>query len=62
VFAPRHLGELTRLIPFEMVDDVLATAGAMQSRVRLLPARVRVYLLLAAVCSPNWDTGRSFNG
>ncbi len=47
VFAPGHLGELTRLIPFEMVDDVLAATGATQSRVRLLPARVTVYLLLA---------------
>jgi hypothetical protein len=25
-FAPGHLGELTQLVPFEMVDDVLATA------------------------------------
>jgi hypothetical protein len=47
VFAPGHLGELTRLVPFEMVDDVLAATGATQSRVRLLPARVTVYLLLA---------------
>lgn len=48
MFAPGHLGELTRLIPFEMVDDVLATTGATESRVRRLPARVTVYLLLAA--------------
>ena len=47
VFAPGHLGELTRLVPFEMVDDVLATTGRTQSRVRLLPARVVMYLLLA---------------
>jgi hypothetical protein len=47
VFAPGHLGELTRLVPFEMVDDVLAVTGAVQTRVRLLPARVVVYLLLA---------------
>ena len=47
VFAPGHLGELTRLVPFEMVDDVLATTGRTQSRIRLLPARVVVYLLLA---------------
>jgi hypothetical protein len=47
VFAPGHLGELTRLIPFEMVDDVLTMTGAVQARVRLLPARVTVYLLLA---------------
>jgi hypothetical protein len=47
VFAPGHLGELTRLVPFEMVDEVLATTGRTQSRVRLLPARVVMYLLLA---------------
>lgn len=47
VFAPGHLGELTRLIPFEMVDDALAATGAVQARIRLIPARVTVYLLLA---------------
>ncbi|MDZ5446136.1 IS4 family transposase [Micromonospora sp. 4G57] len=47
MFAPGHLGELTRLVPFEMVDDVLVATGRTQSRVRLLPARVVVYLLLA---------------
>ena len=46
-FAPGHLGELTRLVPFEMVDDVLAATARTQSRVRLLPARVVVYVLLA---------------
>ena len=29
-FAPGHLGELTQLVPFEMVDDVLAETGAVQ--------------------------------
>ncbi|XLD90691.1 IS4 family transposase [Polymorphospora sp. A560] len=38
---------MTRLVPFEMVDDVLATTRRTQRRVRLLPARVVVYLLLA---------------
>src|SRR3954451_11536874 len=47
-FAPGHLGALTQIVPFEMVDAALAETGAMQSRVRLLPARVVVYLLLAA--------------
>jgi hypothetical protein len=47
VFAPGHLGELTRIVPFEMVDAALAATGAGQRRVRLLPARVVVYLLLA---------------
>jgi hypothetical protein len=48
VFAPGHLGELTQVVPFEMVDDVLASTGAVQVRVRDLPSRVVVYLLLAA--------------
>jgi Insertion element 4 transposase N-terminal/Transposase DDE domain len=48
VFAPGHIGELTRIVPFEMVDDVLARTGRVQARVRLLPARAVVYLLLAA--------------
>ena len=48
VFAPGHLGELTRIVSFEMVDAVLAECGAVQRRVRKLPARVVVYLLLAA--------------
>nr|WP_263404712.1 IS4 family transposase [Salinispora mooreana] len=38
---------MTRLVPFEMVDDVLAATRRTQRRVRLLPARVVVYLLLA---------------
>jgi hypothetical protein len=47
VFAPGHLGELTQLIPFEMVDEVLAATRRVQQRVRLLPARVVLYLVLA---------------
>lgn len=47
VFAPGHLGELTQQVPFEMVDAALAEAGAGKSRVREVPARVVVYLLLA---------------
>ncbi|MFI0540430.1 transposase domain-containing protein [Streptomyces sp. WSLK1-3] len=48
VFAPGHLGELTQVVPFEMVDEVLAECGAVLQRLRRLPARVVVYLLLAA--------------
>jgi hypothetical protein len=40
VFAPGHLGELTRIVPFEMVDAVLAETGRTQERVRVLPSRV----------------------
>jgi hypothetical protein len=47
VFAPGHLGELTQFIPFEMVDEVLAATRRTQQRIRLLPARVVVYLVLA---------------
>jgi hypothetical protein len=47
-FAPGHLGELTQIVPFEMVDDVLAATGGTQVRIRDLPSRVVVYLLLAA--------------
>jgi hypothetical protein len=46
-FAPGHLGELTQQVPFELVDAVLSQTGRAQSRIRDLPARVVVYLLLA---------------
>src|SRR6202046_3115364 len=45
-FAPGHLGELTQQVPFEMVDAVLGQTCRVQRRVRDLPARVVVYLLL----------------
>jgi hypothetical protein len=51
-FAPGHLGELTQLVPFEMVDEALAQTKTVQSRVRDLPARVVVYLLLAGCLFP----------
>ena len=51
-FAPGHLGELTQLVPFEMVDEALAQTRAVQRRVRDLPSRVVVYLLLAACLFP----------
>jgi hypothetical protein len=47
VFAPGHLGELTQVIPFELVDGVLADARATQRRLRVLPSRVGVYFVLA---------------
>ena len=46
-FAPGHLGELTQIISFEMVDAVLTSTKRVQVRVRDLPSRVVVYLLLA---------------
>jgi hypothetical protein len=51
-FAPGHLGELTRLVPFEMVDEALRQTGRVQERVRDLPSRVVVYLLLAGCLFP----------
>jgi Insertion element 4 transposase N-terminal len=47
VFAPGHLGELTRYAAFELVDAVLAETGRTQQRIRDLPARVVVYFVLA---------------
>ncbi|MGW2588534.1 IS4 family transposase [Streptomyces virginiae] len=61
VFAPGHLGELTRHLPFELVDDVLERTGGTQRRLRLLPSRVGVYFVLALVLFPElgylrvWD-------
>ncbi|MGW7356851.1 transposase domain-containing protein [Streptomyces sp. NPDC054802] len=54
-FAPGHLGELTQLVPFEMVDEALRVTRSVQSRVRDLPSRVVVYLILAACLFP--ETG-----
>ena len=51
-FAPGHLGELTQLVPFEMVDEALAQTKTVQSRVRDVPSRVVVYLLLAGCLFP----------
>jgi hypothetical protein len=61
-FAPGHIGELTRIVPFEMVDAVLAETRARQRRVRDLPSRVVVYLLLAPGCSLIWATARYGRG
>lgn len=47
VFAPGHLGELTQVVDFALVDAVLAETRAVQRRIRLLPARVVVYFVLA---------------
>lgn len=47
VWAVGHLGELTQVVPFDLVDEALASAGGLQLRIRRLPSRVVVYLLLA---------------
>lgn len=61
VFAPGHLGELTQVVPFELVDAVPAETGRVQHRLRELPSRVGVYFLLAMCLFPEvgyrlvWD-------
>ena len=47
-FAPGHLGELTKIVSADLVDAALTSTRAVQCRVRVLPSRVVVYLLLAA--------------
>ncbi len=51
-YAPGHLGELTQHLPFEMVDEALTATRTTQSRLRDLPSRVVVYVLLAACLFP----------
>lgn len=46
-FAAGHLGELTGIVPAEMVDAALESARGKEQRLRRLPSRVVVYLLLA---------------
>jgi Insertion element 4 transposase N-terminal/Transposase DDE domain len=52
VFAPGHLGELTRVVPFELADAVLEEEGGLEKRVRLLPSRCGLYFLLAMCLFP----------
>lgn len=47
VYAPGHLGELTQIIDFDLVDAVLEETGTREKRLRLLPSRVVVYFVLA---------------
>ncbi|QKW47698.1 transposase domain-containing protein [Streptomyces microflavus] len=60
-FAPGHLGELTAVVPFELVDAVLEETRSVQRRLRDLPSRVGIYFLLAMCMFPEvgyrlvWD-------
>ncbi|MEV7017081.1 transposase domain-containing protein [Streptomyces sp. NPDC093991] len=60
-FAPGHLGELTPVMPFELVDAVLSETRTVQRRLRDLPSRGGVYFLLAICLFPKvgyllvWD-------
>ncbi|MFJ6463144.1 transposase domain-containing protein [Streptomyces sp. NPDC091387] len=42
-FTPGHLGELTAVVPFELVDAVLAETRSVQRRLRDLPSRAGIY-------------------
>jgi hypothetical protein len=46
------VGELTRIVPFELVDAVLEESGAREKRLRLLPSRVGIYFVLAMCLFP----------
>ena len=58
VFAPGHLGELTRYLPVELVDDVLAQTRTVQQRIRALPSRTGVYFVLALGLFPRLGYAR----
>jgi hypothetical protein len=60
LFAPGHLGELTALVPFELVDAVLDETRNVQRRLRGLPSRVGVYFLLAMCLFP--EVGYCWSG
>jgi len=47
VYAPGHLGELTQILDFDLVDAVAVETATVQQRVRLLPTRVVIYFVLA---------------
>ncbi|MEU6867125.1 IS4 family transposase [Streptomyces sp. NPDC046876] len=53
VFAPGHLGELTKYVPVELVDAVLEETGSVQRRLRALESRVGVYFLLTLGMFPH---------
>ena len=58
VFGAGQLGELTRYVPFDLVDAVLEETGRVQERLRLLPSRVGVYFLLALGLFPGLGYAR----
>ena len=58
VFAAGHLGELTRYLPFELVDDVWVQTKTVRRRLRDLPSRVGVYFVLALGMDPRLGYAR----
>ncbi len=57
VFAPGHLGELTQIVPFALVDAVLVETRTVEQRLRDLPSRVGIYFLLAMSLFPEVGYG-----
>ena len=57
VFAPGHLGELTQIVPFDLVDAVLVETRTVEQRLRDLPSRVGIYFLLAMGLFPDVGYG-----
>jgi hypothetical protein len=61
LFVAGQFGELTRYVPFDLVDAVLEESGRVQRRLRLVPSRVGIYFLLALGLFPHlgyvrvWD-------
>jgi hypothetical protein len=51
-FAPGHLGKLTSVVPFELVDAVFVETRTVQQRLCDLPSRVGMYFLLAMCLFP----------
>ncbi|MGC5341466.1 transposase domain-containing protein [Streptomyces sp. DT171] len=51
-FASGHPGELTRVVPFELVDAVLEETHCVQRRLRDLPSRVGAYFVLVMCLFP----------
>ena len=47
MFAPGHLGELTRIVPSGLADGVLEETRTRERRLRVLPSRVGLYFVLA---------------
>ncbi|MGW1729249.1 transposase domain-containing protein [Streptomyces sp. NPDC002306] len=47
MYAPAHAGKLTQIIDPALVDAVVEETAAREQRLRLLPARVVVYFVLA---------------
>ncbi|MFE9823132.1 IS4 family transposase [Streptomyces sp. NPDC005791] len=47
VYAPGHLGELTQIVDFALVDTVIEETRTAEKRLRWLPSRVVVYFVLA---------------